>query len=173
MIPGRSRKAHVKHAVATFLLLAVSWLLWSGYWSNPFVLLCGVLSCLAVVATVEVLDTNDHEAHPFHLWHRPLLYLPYLLWEIVKANWDVVKILLHPDLPISPRIVVAPTTQKTDLGRVIYANSITLTPGTISLDVGDDYILVHALTQATADGVLSGDMDRRVTRLEGGEPGGR
>jgi multicomponent Na+:H+ antiporter subunit E len=69
-------------------------------------------------------------------------------------------------LPISPHLITVRTSQKTAVGQVIYANSITLTPGTISLDVRDDTILVHALTSDSAAGVEAGEMDRRVSRLE-------
>ncbi|MDP6037346.1 MAG: Na+/H+ antiporter subunit E, partial [Candidatus Latescibacteria bacterium] len=73
---------------------------------------------------------------------------------------------LSPGLPISPRVVRVVATQKTDLCRVIYANSITLTPGTVSLVLDGEEIVVHALTKEAADDVESGDMDRRVTGLE-------
>ena len=69
-------------------------------------------------------------------------------------------------LPIAPRIVRVNGTQKTDLCRVIFANSITLTPGTVSLDLDEEDIVVHALTEEAADDVQSGDMDSRVTALE-------
>ena len=96
-----------------------------------------------------------------------LTYWPWLLWEIAKAGWDVTKIILHPDLPISPELIRVPASQRTDLGRVIYANSITLTPGTISVETDEETILVHALTRAGAEGLESGDMDRRCTAFEG------
>jgi len=108
----------------------------------------------------------DNE-YPYHLLLRGFTYFPWLLIEIMKSGWDVSRIILNPKLPISPTMVRTKTTQQTSLGQVIYANSITLTPGTISLELGADEILVHALTINGAAGVLSGDMDRRVTRFEG------
>ena len=72
-----------------------------------------------------------------------------------------------PELPIHPQLVRIRTTQQTDIGHVIHANSITITPGTISLDVRDGTILVHALTDTTAAGVTSGEMDQRVSWVEG------
>ena len=74
---------------------------------------------------------------------------------------------LNPKLPISPCLIRLRASQSTDLGQVIYANSITLTPGTITLDVRDDIILVHNLTDEMADDLLTNEMDRRVTQLEG------
>lgn len=153
--------------VSLLIGLALFWVLLSGHFT-PFLLLAGLGSCAAVVWFVDrrmrVLDT---EGHPIHLGVGALTYWPWLIWEIAKAGWDVTKIILHPRLPISPEILRVPATQKTDAGRVIYANSITLTPGTISLEADDTSILVHALTRAGAEGLESGDMDRRCTAFEG------
>ena len=83
------------------------------------------------------------------------------------ANIDLTKRLLNPKLPINPQMIRVTASQKGDLGRVIYANSITLTPGTVSVDMQDDKIVIHALTSEADDEDKSGEMDRRVTRLEG------
>jgi multicomponent Na+:H+ antiporter subunit E len=95
-----------------------------------------------------------------------LNYLAWLGKEITKANIDVAKIILDPALPISPVMVRVPATQTTDVGKVIYANSITLTPGTVSVEVMDDEILVHAITSEAAEGLADGDMDSRVDAIE-------
>ena len=79
------------------------------------------------------LDVVDAEALPVHFGLRPLLYLPWLLVEIVKANVDVAKIILSPSLPIHPHLIRVPASQRSEVGQVMYANSVTLTPGTISL----------------------------------------
>jgi multicomponent Na+:H+ antiporter subunit E len=109
----------------------------------------------------------DHEGHPVHLGRKIFTYFPWLLKEIVKSAWEVSKIILNPRLPLSPGLLRVKTTQRTSVGVVTYANSITLTPGTISVEVGDGTILVHALTQEGAASLLTGDMDGRVTRFEG------
>ena len=144
------------------------WLLWSGHYTldHPLILIMGVLSCGFVVYLVSRLDIVDEEGHPIHLVRHLILYIPWLLWAIIKANIDVAKRILSPRLPIAPRIVRVNGTQKTDLCRVIFANSITLTPGTVSLDLDEEAIVVHALTEEAADDVQGGDMDRRVTALE-------
>jgi multicomponent Na+:H+ antiporter subunit E len=95
-----------------------------------------------------------------------LTYWPWLIKEIVKSAWDVSRIIVHSRLPITPTLTTVQSTQKTDLGRMIFANSITLTPGTISVRVGRGEILVHALTAEAAQGLRAGEMDRRVTELE-------
>jgi multicomponent Na+:H+ antiporter subunit E len=113
------------------------------------------------------MDVVDREGHPLHLAPRAMLtYWPWLIKEIVKSAWDVSRIIMHPRLPISPTLLSVKSTQKSDLGRTIFANSITLTPGTISVRVGRGEILVHALTAQTARGLSEGEMDRRVTELE-------
>jgi multicomponent Na+:H+ antiporter subunit E len=134
---------------------------------EPLILILGVFSCALVVAIAVRMDVIDHEAVPVHLTFKVLLYWPWLLWEIVKANIDVTKRVLG-FADISPTMVRIKATQKTDLGIVIFANSITLTPGTISIDVDEEgYILVHALSRDGTEGLEGGDMDRRVTELEG------
>ena len=153
------------HAVSLGLILFATWLLMSGVYI-PFILLLGVFSCAVVVLIAMRMDVIDHEAVPLHITFRSLLYWPWLLWEIVKANIDVTKRVLGL-APISPTMIRLQATQKTDLGLVIFANSITLTPGTISIDVEENgEILVHAISREGAGGFADGEMDRRVTELE-------
>ena len=154
----------MKSAVNLSLILIVTWLLWSGYYDNPMLVTLGVLSCIGVVAFVQRMRFVDNEEI---LPLRAITYVPWLLWEIFKANVDVARRILDPKLPISPRLIKVKATQKRDLGRVIYANSITLTPGTVSVKMEDDEITVHALTREAAEGVETGVMDAKVTRLEG------
>ena len=153
------------HAVSLGLILFASWLLMSGVYI-PFILMLGVFSCAVVVIIAMRMDVIDEEAVPLHITLSALLYWPWLMWEIVKANIDVTKRVLGL-APISPTMVRIKATQKTDLGLVTFANSITLTPGTISIEVEQDgHILVHAISRDGADGVADGDMDRRVTAME-------
>ena len=152
--------------VSTFLILFAFWLLLSGYFT-PFLMLAGVGCALAVVLFARRMEVVDHEGHPIHLAPRALLvYWPWLFKEIVKSAWSVATIILNPRLPISPTLVRVRTTQKTDVGRTTFANSITLTPGTISVEVGREEFLVHALTRAGARDLAGGEMDRRVTDFE-------
>ncbi len=148
-----------------FVLSFILWLLWSGHYTleHTLVLIMGVLSCAFVVYLAGRLSIVDEEGYSIYLIWSLALYIPWLAWAIIKANIDVAKRILNPRLPIAPRIVRVRGTQKTDLCRVIFANSITLTPGTVSLDLDEEDIVVHALTKEAADDVQSGDMDRRVT----------
>lgn len=146
--------------------LAVTWYLWSGI-NLPLIIGFGVFSIAFVLWLMKRMDDVACEDPPYTLGIKPVLYLPYLIIEIIKANIDVTKAILNPK-SISPRMFRTKASQKTDIARVIYANSITLTPGTITLDMRGDELLIHALTKDTQAGVESGDMDKRVTKLEGG-----
>ena len=153
-------------SLSVVVTLFAFWLVMSGYFT-PFLLTMGVLSAVVITAFAHRMDVIDHEGHPMHLSRSAFTYWPWLVVEIVKAAWDVSKIIINPKLPISPTLVRVKMSQKSHVGQVTYANSITLTPGTISVVVEGDEILVHALTREGADGVAGGDMDRRVARFEG------
>lgn len=152
--------------LSAVLVLFAFWLLLSGF-LEPFLLAAGLGSSIAVVWLAHRMEVIDREGHPIHLGWSALTYWPWLFKEIAKSAWDVSKIILNPRLPITPTMVEVETTQTTSVGRVTYANSITLTPGTISVEVNDRSILVHALTAEGAAALAEGDMDRRVTRFEG------
>jgi len=161
--PGESP---VKYPLSLGLALGALWLMWSGHYTS-LLLSLGFGSVVVVVVICSRMRLLDREAVPVDILIRLLLYVPWLLWEILKANLDVACRIVDPRLPISPRMIRVRTGQHHDLGRVIYANSITLTPGTVSVSVEGDQITVHALTQSAADGLADGEMNRSVTRLEG------
>lgn len=153
------------HAIGLGLALIAYWLLLSGFFV-VLLLSLGVASVLFVVYISHRMDVVDEESLPLGLKLRFLSYWGWLGKEIIKANIDVAKLVLAPRLNLSPRMIKTTATQKTDLGRVVFANSITLTPGTVSIRVLDDHVLVHAITNDMADGLDEGEMDRRVTELE-------
>jgi len=148
------------------LVLFGLWLLLSGHYT-PLIIGFGILSSLLVAFICHRMDVADHEGFPIHLSSRALTYWPWLAWEIVKANIDVTRIILSPKLPISPTLFQVPSTQETELGHVVYANSITLTPGTVTVDIVDGMLEVHALTRGAADELENGRMDRKATAMEG------
>ena len=154
------------HAFSLSAALFVLWLLLSGHF-EPLLISLGVASCLFVAFIAHRMDLVDREGHPIHLTWRALTYWPWLASEIAKSNIEVARLILDPRLPIGARCITVETSQKSDLGRVVYANSITLTPGTVSIFVWPDSIQVHALTRALAEGLENGEMDRRVTAMEG------
>jgi len=164
------RRETTLSGVALSVVLMAVWLLNSGHY-KPLMIGFGVASSLLVVFLSWRMGIVDREGLPVHLLPRATVYAPWLFKEIFKANVDVAKRVLHPFEPdISPRLFDTGVTQKSDLGRVIYANSITLTPGTVSIGVRGSYITVHAIAEEVADGLQEGEMDRRVTWLEGEGP---
>ena len=112
------------------------------------------------------MDVVDQEGHPVHLTRRFIGYWIWLLVEIVKASIDVTKRIWSPSLPISPTMYILKVSQPGELGQVIYAISITLTPGTVTVRLDGGDILVHAIAREAGEDLAGGEMDRRVTRLE-------
>lgn len=147
--------------------LFVFWVLMSGYFT-AFLLSAGFGSALAVAWLARRMYALDHESHPAHLSLGAATYWPWLAKEIWKAGIDVARIILDPKLPISPTLVRFKPGQKSTVGLVTHANSITLTPGTITVQASRDEFLVHGLTRAGAEGCVDSEMDRRARRLEGG-----
>lgn len=155
---------HLQLSLAVVLLLF--WLGMSGHYT-PLLLGFGVASVAGVVALGRRMRMVDAEGHPIHLALGAFTYWPWLALEIAKSALTVSRIIVDPKLPISPTMTRVKASQKTGLGVTTYANSITLTPGTISVEVENNEILVHALTREGAADVEEGTMDRRVTRFEG------
>ncbi len=154
-------KAFLLRTAALFLL----WLLLSGE-SKGLLLGAGLLSALLVAWITRRMDLVDGEGKGLVPGWGVLAYWPWLAWQVVLSNLDVAWRVLHPRLPIHPRVLRIPASQHTDLGRVTFANSITLTPGTVSMDIRGDEIEVHALSQEAEEGLRSGEMDRRVCAME-------
>jgi multicomponent Na+:H+ antiporter subunit E len=159
--------AGLKHPIALTLVLSGVWLAWSGH-TEPLILALGAGSLTFVVWLSVRMKVADAEGVPLGLnYLRVLRYLGWLAVEIGKSNLDVARRVLTPGpLPISPRLIRVPASQRTELAQVIYANSITLTPGTVSVDVAGGEILVHALHADAAAGLESGSMDRKCAELE-------
>ncbi len=154
------------HSIFLGAVLFAVWLLLSGHY-DALTISYGIFSCALVVVISTRMDVADREGQPIHLTWNALVYWVWLAWQIVLANLDVARRVLSPSLPISPTMIRIKASQKSDLGQVIYAKSITLTPGTISVDVEDGEILVHALTREAAQSLEDGEMDRRVTMMAG------
>jgi multicomponent Na+:H+ antiporter subunit E len=147
--------------------LALLWLLWSGLFL-PLMLFLGLASCVLVVWLVRRFDTLDHESIPIHLGWGVFAYWAWLLKEIVVASWQVTKIILAKKMPISPTMITVQSKSRGEVREVLFGNSITLTPGTLTTDIdGEGLLTVHALTAEGAEGVISGDMNDRVARLHG------
>ncbi len=153
------------YSASLVITLFAFWLLLSGYFT-PFLLSAGVGSALAVAWIARRMRVLDGEGHPLRLVPRLLGYWAWLLKEILKSGWAVSLIILQPRLPISPTLVRFKPTQRTNVGLVVHANSITLTPGTITVEAAAGEFLVHGLTRSGAEGTIDSDMDRRISACE-------
>ena len=152
---------HVSHAIFLFAV----WLLISGHY-DPLLISLGIASALFVTWIAARMDVVDHEAHPAEATFRFVRSWPKLAVDIVKANFDVARRILRRDLDISPVCFTVTATQSSAMGRVAYANSITLTPGTGTIDVDGNRFRVHALSEEGRASLESGEMDARITAVE-------
>ena len=153
-------------AAGLWVVLFALWLLLSGHY-QPLFLTFGVATCTLAVGVAYRMGTLDDESAPFHLAWRAVAYVPWLVWDILRCNVQVARTILSPKLRIDPAIVHFRASQRTDLGKFVYANSITLTPGTVTTGIVGDDFEVHALSRGLADGSEENEMNRRVTALEG------
>jgi multicomponent Na+:H+ antiporter subunit E len=142
------------------------WIALSGHYT-PMLLTAGVASAVVCVLAAIRMRAVDTEGHPIELLWGAVTYWPWLAVEITKSAWTVTKIILHPRLPISPTMTVVRASQRTRVGVATYANSITLTPGTITVGVNGNDLTIHALVRDGALDLEAGGMDRRVSRFEG------
>lgn len=137
--------------IIQFAVLFILWLLltWSLDWQDIAVGL--IFSLITVLLLSDIfLQKVTRLVNPIRIFWF-IIYIPCLLWEIIKANFDVAYRVLHPALPIHPGIVKVKTTLKTDMGQTFLANSITLTPGTLTVDIIDDHLYVHWINVKTDD----------------------
>lgn len=152
------------HLAGMAVFLSALWLLLSGYLIG-WLLVLGIASVLVALYIVHRMEFVDHETFPIHLTVRGLGYFPWLLKEIVVSNVTVARAIIAGPTSIQPQVFTVDASQDSELGQVVYANSITLTPGTVSTGLEDGQITVHALLHETAESVRAGEMDRRIARM--------
>lgn len=146
------------------LLLISSWLLWSGIF-KPLLLGLGAFSCFLTLFIVQRMDILDNSPLSVRFNGRFVLYWLWLAKEISKSSLQVARVVLDPRLPISPRIFEIEAKSLDIVDQALLGNSITLTPGTLAMDLHEGIIKVHSLTQESADELMSGEMTRRVLAL--------
>lgn len=151
----------MKHAVSLTLTLFILWLLLSGHY-NVLLISLGLISSLLTVVLALRMDVIDHESHPLHLRRQLPRFGIFLSREVVLANLDVARRILTPGKSFSPQLRQLPLPQKTAVGQVLYANSITLTPGTVTVQLGTDSIRIHALSREAADDLQTGRMAQAI-----------
>jgi len=148
---------------ALLSLLITAWLLWSGLYT-PLLLGLGALSCILSLYLAYRIGFFE-EIFSLQVIPRLPRYWGWLLLEIVKSSLEVTLIILQRKPPISPTVVEFEAAPPGPVGQVILGNSITLTPGTLTLDVHNGRLRVHCLTQKGADALLSGEFNRRAGAL--------
>ena len=153
--------------VLTVLIMFAFWIFLSGEFSF-ILLLSGIISSLLVsyISHDLLIGGGDVKLRLIRII-RFIRFLPWLLWQIVLANIDLALRTLHPQMPINPILINIKNNLKTDLGMVILANSITLTPGTVTIDVNENEFLVHVISEKAAQSLISGEMQARVKKIEG------
>ncbi len=159
----------MKHRIALWLILAGLWALLSWHFTGLLPWFNVATATLVVFLAVRM-GAVDEESLPLALVPRILFYLPWLVGEVFRSNVRVAALILSPKPRLNPRIVHFRGSQKTDLGRFLYANSITLTPGTVTTGVKGSSFEVHALRPQDIDGSEENEMNRRVAALEGASP---
>ena len=145
--------------------LVLFWMLLSGH-TSVLLLSLGLASVLLVTWLVSRMDRNDNAPVRMLFSMKFISYLAWLTWQVIITNIDVAKRIWNPSLPIKPASRKIKVKIKDPLIKTIYANSITLTPGTVTTEVGEDYFIVHALNSEGLDELEEGDMERRLISLE-------
>ena len=146
------------------LFVAGIWLLLSGHYT-ALILSLGVVSVLAVTWFVWRMDRVDGELGVPPLRPRLLYYLSWLMWQVVLSNIDLARRIWDPTLPIRPTWQRLDIKVTSTLAKTLYANSITLTPGTLTTDVREDHFMVHSLSPDGIEELRKGAMERQIQHL--------
>ena len=148
----------------TLLLWFVAWLLWSGM-TKPLLLTLGAISCLLVLVLARRMGFFDRGVYSLHLVWRLLPFWGWLGKELVITNFQVARIIMSPKLKLDPVVIRLNALPPGPVGQAILGNSITLTPGTVTLDDHEGELLVHCLNREIAQDLEDGEMNRRVAKL--------
>lgn len=152
--------------VVFFSILFLNWLIWSGMF-DLFHMTLGVVSCLLVTfLSHDLFFTKPFSYRNIVEFIRFLKYIPWLLYQILVSNIHVAYLVLHPKMPIEPSLVTIDSGLKKDISIVTYANSITLTPGTITAEIVDrKHYIIHCISRKVADDLFAGDMEKRIAGI--------
>jgi multicomponent Na+:H+ antiporter subunit E len=150
--------------IVLFILLLMLWVSLSGYFM-VLPLVPGVIALFISVLLYKKVKSNSSYKFSFALnVYKFILYIPWLIKEILLSNYHVTKLILFKKP--SPKIITLKNTLKTKTASVVFANSVTLTPGSIVLDANEEHFLIHALDKDIAEGMLSGALEKRIENLE-------
>jgi multicomponent Na+:H+ antiporter subunit E len=155
--------------ILTFIILFILWIILSGMF-DAFHLSLGLISCLIVTLISGDLIFKKEKITKNHLITglRFMSYIPWLLYEIVLSNIHVAYLVLHLKMPIEPLVLHYKSNLKKDISKAVFAHSIILTPGTITMDITKDNVfIVHCISQKVAEDLLTGEMERKVAYVFG------
>jgi multicomponent Na+:H+ antiporter subunit E len=156
--------------VTLFILSLIFWLLLTFEFTVPNIIVGTVSSIICSLFFGKVFVTNVYKLLQPQRYFWFIIYLFVFIWECLKANLDVAYRVLHPAMPIRPGIVKVKTTLKSDMAKMLLANSITMTPGTISVDIIDDYLYIHWIYIRSEDpevytGMITGAFEKYIKRI--------
>lgn len=150
-----------------YLLLFGFWLILSPKISEQSIFMGLSVSALVVLYSKDILfDQLEMPLYQMKHFLNMTHFIAILLVEIVKANIDVAKIVLNPSLPIQPQFIRVPMMIKNDMNKVIYGNSVTLTPGTLTVDITEDDFIIHALTNEAAEAMENSFIEIWIIKQE-------
>ena len=151
----------------TTIAMFIFWILLSGEFTFILITSGVVASLITAYLSHDIFigkaDLKTETGRVFKF----IVYIPWLLWEIILANVEIAYLVLNPKPLIDPQLVHFKNDLKTDLGIVTLAHSITLTPGTVTVDANREEFVIHAIWQKSAEGIISGEMQRKVKKIEG------
>lgn len=162
---AQKRRTRFQNFLGTAFILFAFWALLSGKFDAFHLILGGICSIIVGYLFHDLLFVNVRVGDIRTVAFRFVKYVPWLLKQIFLANLHVAALVLNPKMPIDPRIVTFKTKLETDISNVTLGNSITLTPGTITMDIKDGVFYVHALSQKVADDLNAGEMEDRVAHI--------
>lgn len=148
------------------VLLLAGWLLWSGFF-KPLLLALGVLSCAITLYIVKRMGYFDNDTYVFHYKRGFIGFWLWLSVEVVRSALEVTRVVLRRELKIETKIVTIDAADLDLVSQAVLGNAITLTPGTLTMDVDNGRLLVHTLTPEGAAALQEGEMLRRVQALGG------
>jgi multicomponent Na+:H+ antiporter subunit E len=154
------------HMTKWTILLSTFWLLLSGY-IQPLLLGFGAVSVIVVLFVLKRMDDVDQEKQEIGTGLRLMCYLPWLTWQIISSSLQVTKLIWGSADKVSPSLAIIKADSIPPHRRALYANSITLTPGTLSVDLVDDEITVHALQKSSIEELEQRAMEKKITHIWG------
>lgn len=162
----RSGRAAPLALALLFTVLCISWVLWSGLY-KPLLLGLGLFSCLLSTYMASRMGFFRYKQNLLVALPRLPGYWLWLLKEVIVSSVEVARVILRPTMMIKPITVTLKAEELDDMGKVILGNSITLSPGTVTVDVHEGRLLIHCLTEDGARALLAGEPTQRALRLSG------